>query len=192
MTAFVPTPVLKTLTASMRCVTLLQLPIPPVNTAMLIRMPVCQGAQMTAFVPQSIPSVDMVVDLTYVAAVLMKTVPRTSCVTYLRTSATPSLSMVARRTVNVHLKCVMSPGLTTPVTGVMMVPVNQAALITPSVRLTNQSVAQEVSLIGVDVTQTLTATPGTSAATMSASPQSVRTMQTARMVSVMSTILPTI
>jgi len=81
----------QTVTASMRCAILHQSPTPHVNTAMPMRTPVYQGAQMTACVPLTIQSVGMVVDLTSVAAVRMRTVERKSCVILTHTNVSPNL-----------------------------------------------------------------------------------------------------
>merc|ERR1712013_440340 len=163
-------PALQILTVSMRCATLQQTPTLLANTVMPTRMVVCQGAQMTAYAPQIIPSVGMVVDLIFVAATLMKTVQRPGCATLVHMNATKNQRKVVTLTLTVLLKHVMSLGLITPVTIVILITsVNQAVLMMGSAQRTNQSVEQVDNLL-----------------------MSVLEMMIVRMVSVMSTILLTI
>merc|ERR1719317_35436 len=156
-------------------------------------MPVCQGAQMTAYAPLIIPSVGMVEDLTCVAAVQTRTVQRMSCVILIHMSASPNLRLAVTITMlTVPHKSVMSHGPTPLVSGVMALFANQAVLKMGSVQRTNQYVELVDNLTGVDAMLTLTARLVTSVVTMSASLLSALEMMIVRMVSVMSTILLTI
>merc|ERR1719312_1694606 len=133
-------------------------------------MVVCQAAQMTAYAPQIIPSVGMVVDLIFVAATLMKTVQRLRCATLVHMNATKNQRKVVTLTLTVLLIHVMSLGLITPVTIVILImSVNQAVLMMGSVQRTNQSVELVDNLTGVAAMLTLTARLVTSVVTMSAS-----------------------
>ena len=94
-------------------------------------MVVCQGAQMTAYAPQIIPSAGMVVDLIFVAATLMKTVQRPRCATLVHMNATKNQRKVVTLTLTVLLIHVMSLGLITPVTIVILITsVNQVKYTT--------------------------------------------------------------
>ena len=94
-------------------------------------MVVCQAAQMTAYAPQIIPSVGMVVDLIFVAATLMKTVQRLRCATLVHMNATKNQRKVVMLTLTVLLIHVMSLGLITPVTIVILITsVNQVKYTT--------------------------------------------------------------
>lgn len=187
-------PALQTLTASTICATLQPTPTLHVNTVMPTRMVAYQGAQMTACVPPTIPSVDMAVDPTYVAVMLTKIVERMSCVTLVPMSAIQSQMKVVTVIAIVLLTYVMNLGLTMHATIVMLImSVNQVVLMMESVRRTNQSVELVDSLTGVDAMLTLTARLVTNVVTTSALLRmSVLGMLTARMVSVMLTILLTI
>merc|ERR1719317_759215 len=156
-------------------------------------MPVCQGAQMTAYAPLIIPSVGMVEDLTCVAAVQTRTVQRMSCVILIHMSASPNLRLgVTITMLTVPHKSVMSHGPTPLASGVMALFANQAVLMMGSVQRTNQYVELVDNLTGVDAMLTLTARLVTNVVTMSASLLSALEMMIVRMVSVMSTILLTI
>merc|ERR1719317_1711744 len=154
-------------------------------------MPVCQGAQMTAYAPLIIPSVGMVEDLTCVAAVQTRTVQRMSCVILIHMSASPNLRLSVTITMlTVPHKSVMSHGPTPLASGVMALFANQAVLMMGSVQRTNQYVELVDNLTGVDAMLTLTARLVTSVVTMSASLLSALEMMiVVRMVSVMSTTL---
>merc|ERR1719244_2098275 len=135
----------------------------------------------------------MVEDLTYVAAMLMKTAQRMSCVTPGPMNAFQSQTKVVTATVTVLLPHVMSLGLIIRATiAILIMSVNQVALMMESVRRTNQSVELMDSLIGVDAMLTLTAWLGISVVTMRALLRTVLGMLTVRTVSVMLTILLTI
>ena len=82
---------------------------------------------MTVCAPLNILSVDMVEDLTCVAAMPMQTVQMMSCVILIPMNASQNLLRVVSAMLIVRLKYVMSPGLTIPVPGVILhlVSVNQ-------------------------------------------------------------------
>merc|ERR1719446_212000 len=114
-----------------------------------------------------------------------------SCVTLCPMSAIQSQTKVVTAIVIVLLTYVMNLGLTMHATIVMLImSVNQVVLMMESVRRTNQSVELVDSLTGVDAMLTLTARLVTNVVTTSALLRmSVPGMLTARMVSVMLTIL---
>merc|ERR1719430_2115031 len=113
---------------------------------------------MTACVPPTIPSVDMVVDLTSVAAMLTQIVERMNCVTLVPMNAIQNQTKVVTAIVIVLLTYVMNLGLTMHATIVILImSVNQVVLMMESVRRTNQSVELVDSLTGVDAMLTLTA-----------------------------------
>merc|ERR1719320_1993966 len=115
------------------------------------------------------------------------------CATLVHMNATKNQRKVVTLTLTVLLIHVMSPGLITPVTIVILITsVNQAVLMMGSVQRTNQSVEQVDNLTGVAAMLTLTAWLVTNVVTMSASLLMSVLEMIVRMVSVMSTTLLTI
>jgi len=139
------------------------------NTVMLAQQGVSQGVQMTASAQLTIPSVDMVEELTSADVTLIETVLRISFVTSIPMNVSPSLLMLVVITITptVPHRSVMTLAiLITPAFGVMTQSVNQDALITPNALQTDLSVGPMVNLIVAAVMLTLTAQLTKSAARM--------------------------